>query len=310
MQEKQDELIAQYESGFLRKMYDKHLQKNTGLRSEEYFYDCIFKNSNFSSRFFEKYEFPFSWCLAEVLPWDTIQKYPERKWHPLGLSNNPSITWEIVERHEIDWDWGSLAANPGINVAEVKGRKSKYLLATWQLCFNPSVTLEFQLKNKGSLEWISCNPNVTWETVQKHPEIDWDYGMLSSQPWITWEIVSENLERPWNFSWLSKNISWKDIQQNPNYPWDFGALSENPTVTWDIILANPQLPWDYHDLSDRVPWDIFIRDPDRWNPMMLSMNPNISWKLVEENPQIDWSYDLLISNGALQGQSILPACDQ
>jgi len=76
---------------------------------------------------------------------------------------------------------------------------------------------------------ISCSPNITWKTIQKHSDKpwDWDYGELSRNPNITWEI----------------------IQANPNKYWHSYFLSSNPNITFEIIRNNPQVNWDHYNLS-------------------------------------------------------------
>ena len=47
--------------------------------------------------------------------------------------------------------------------------------------------------------YLSCNPNIRWETIISNPSNYWDYTMLSKNPNITWDIVQENPYKKWCF---------------------------------------------------------------------------------------------------------------
>jgi hypothetical protein len=47
--------------------------------------------------------------------------------------------------------------------------------------------------------------NLTWEYITNHPELDWDYKLLSSHSCITWEIIRDNPEKNWNVIEVMKN---------------------------------------------------------------------------------------------------------
>ena len=54
-------------------------------------------------------------------------------------------------------------------------------------------------------EYISQNPNITWEIVQNNPDKPWKYSMLSQNPNITWKIVRNNSDKSWSYYFLSQN---------------------------------------------------------------------------------------------------------
>ena len=59
-------------------------------------------------------------------------------------------------------------------------------------------------------EWLSENPNITWEIVEANPDKPWDWYGLSSNPNITWEIVEANPDKPWKWYRLSSNKFTKE----------------------------------------------------------------------------------------------------
>jgi hypothetical protein len=65
--------------------------------------------------------------------------------------------------------------------------------------------------------WLSANPNITWEIVKDNPDKPWDWcGLsynLSENSNISWKIVEANPDKPWNWEYLSKNPFTKNLQQ-------------------------------------------------------------------------------------------------
>ena len=143
---------------------------------------------------------------------------PKKEWDYQLLSENPNITWDIVQAHPgKPWDYSMLSGNPSI---------------TWEVVQS---TL-----GRPEIDWdyseLSANPNITWDIVQANPDPPggkWDYQYLSKNPNITWEIVRDN----------------------PNPPggkWDYYQLSRNPNITWDIVQSTkglPKIKWNYPQLS-------------------------------------------------------------
>ena len=59
--------------------------------------------------------------------------------------------------------------------------------------------------DKWDWDYLSKNPNITFETVQNNPDKPWNWMWLSENPNITFEIVQNNQEKSWDFCWLSDN---------------------------------------------------------------------------------------------------------
>jgi hypothetical protein len=70
--------------------------------------------------------------------------------------------------------------------------------------------------SKSKIKDLSLNPNITWDFVCMHPEINWDYISLSSNPNISLNIVIANADKKWDYAALARNISitWDDIQND------------------------------------------------------------------------------------------------
>jgi hypothetical protein len=54
-------------------------------------------------------------------------------------------------------------------------------------------------------DWLSLNPNITFDMVQSYPDKSWDWDYLSLNPNITFDIVHAHPDKPWNWYYLSRN---------------------------------------------------------------------------------------------------------
>ena len=184
-----------------------------------------------------------------------ILDHPDKPWNWFGLSQNPNITWDIVQRNpDKKWNWDGLSGNPNITWDIVQKNADKPW--SWKgLLRNPNITWDIVQKNPNK-KWnwfeLSYNPNITWDIVQKNPDKPWNWCPLSQNPNITWDIVQKNTGKPWDWFGLSRNpnITWDIVQKNPNKPWNWDGLSENPNITWDIVQKNPDKKWDWRNLSE------------------------------------------------------------
>jgi hypothetical protein len=86
-----------------------------------------------------------------------------RPWDYYCLSQNLSITWEIVkENPDRPWDYYCLSRNPNI---------------TWEIVKeNPDRPWDYYC--------LSKNPNITWEIVKENPDRPWDYCYLSRNEFL------------------------------------------------------------------------------------------------------------------------------
>ena len=66
--------------------------------------------------------------------------------------------------------------------------------------------------NNPNIDWyyISLNPNITMEFIEKYPDKPWDWGYISQNPNITIEFIEKYHDKPWNWKALSGNKFQKD----------------------------------------------------------------------------------------------------
>ena len=260
------------------------------------------------------------WSWEEVsananVTWEDIIHYNDIPWDFIGVSRNPNITIDILNTLPFTtWSCENLIKNPNIIVS---GVIDKYYLKLFQ--------------SKDSALMGSClseNPSVSWEFIQAHPYILWNYDILSSHPNITWDIITKNLHLPWNHRGISANpnINWdivSDAIHSNNIIWDFHNISKNPGIMIDDIIDNLvyrnqeddpfvknlsiHYSWCWFGLSanPNVTWNNIIESKDneyfkgiRWNYYHLSSNPNINMNIINDNPDISrlWSLKNLSAN--------------
>ena len=73
--------------------------------------------------------------------------------------------------------------------------------------------------------------------IYKYPDKLWNWQWLSENPNITMDFVERHLDKPWNWNWLSENqhITMDFIERHPDNPWNWEWLSENPNITIGFI---------------------------------------------------------------------------
>jgi hypothetical protein len=203
-----------------------------------------------------------------------LKENPEYSWDWGYFSTcNPNLTWDQVryEPNIIDmcflnnnlinsWKKSSfkwIDIHPRLLALSRKFKKYSKFRIAYDYQYEPDIQLTWDHLKKTPLSDVhgwgynSKHPSVTWDIIQAHPEMPWQWQNVSCNPNITWDIVQANPDKPWNSSWLScnPNITWDIIQAHPEIPWDWTLISSNPTITWDIIEQNPDKPWFWYFVS-------------------------------------------------------------
>ena len=261
---------------------------------------------------------------------ENINNYPF-KWC-WGISQNPNITWEFVLANiEKDWNWGYLA-------------KSK--IVTWEIVIdlldNNKELYEKLINN--NLFWISMNPNITIDIVNKYNNIPWNICGLSSNPNINLNIIKKHSYINWNFWNLSNNLDldFSFIEKNINNEWNWEIISQNRTVSPEIILRYfyKRWNWEYVQKYKFVDFDFkkylhlivyipknhslwtfisknssidlnFITNnnlPWDWN-IGISKNPNLTFDFVLKNLNEKWNWYTLASHKIITWEIIKDCID-
>lgn len=290
-------------------------------------------NKNLTLEFILSPEFPvpldkLNWTRVSWLPLITlkdVEQHPELPWIGEGLSANPNLTPEFVERHFLDWIWiwKILWANQAMVSAinntnydywprDIKGLSQNPKLPLdlvlknpdWDWGFislvsRPDFTLEMALKlniNKGAwsllLQYIDIDIAALCK-VARRPELDW--RIISSRANVTMEQVLKYAHWPW---------VWDELAVNPNFtladmigaghlkPNTWFKLSFNPNTTEADVEKHLGAPWFWHALSRNLPIDCIERHPDwPWDWQGMSFHPNLTAAFVARHANKPWRWD-------------------
>ena len=167
-------------------------------------------------------DWDFFWLSQNpAITWDIVQNNPNplgKEWNVFCLSCNPNITWEIVQNNPNplggEWSYGNLSNNPNITWEIVRANPDK----DWNfapLSANPNITWDIvqvnpnPLGKKWDLYYLAINPNIEWEHLESFVKPlgeEWDLSRFSLNPNLTWQIVRDHPEVKWDFSLISRNL--------------------------------------------------------------------------------------------------------
>lgn len=173
------------------------------------------------------------WNFKEVLrhySWSEIQLYPNFKkyiWNePLYRSWISDIPISLVIQYKhLKWDWEE------ISIGNTTFQE-KDILA---------------LKYKLNFQYLSLNPTILLDWILNHPELNWDYDLISQRLTIH-EIdrlyKSEHRDKL-NFSLISTSylLTAEDILSRPSYPWKYSNL-DHPTLDYYLRFKD-----QYHSIE-------------------------------------------------------------
>ncbi len=112
---------------------------------------------------------------------------------------------------------------------------------------------KFVLKYSDKIDWfwISSNPNITMEFIEKYHDKEWNWNWISSNPNITMDIIEKYPDKPWNWYVISEtpNLTMDIIEKYPDKLSDWKSISKNPKITMDIIDKYLDKPWDWESIS-------------------------------------------------------------
>jgi hypothetical protein len=148
------------------------------MDEEHLYYSLISKNQNIS--------------LSNVL------SNPNKKWNYKYLSKHINLTWDTINTSK-DWSYYYLSRNPNLLSPDMKDiiMLDKYMEGYLQ---NPNLgivifSIDNLIKNNNFSDlyfsYISKNPLLKFEDVEKHKEKPWDYNNLSKNPMYAYETYKK-----------------------------------------------------------------------------------------------------------------------
>jgi hypothetical protein len=158
------------------------------------------------------------------------------------ISDHSDLTWEFFLENlhlpETSWNWEKLSKHKNITF-EIIINNTNYPWEYNYVVQNQNISLDIiekiingELWNDKDINFknISDNPNLNWEFIQKHREIEWDWYLLSCHPNINCDIIEKNISYPWCWYGISKNpnLTFNFIERHINEDWCLLTLCENP----------------------------------------------------------------------------------
>lgn len=170
---------------------------------------------------------------------------------------------------------------------------------------------------KWNYEFLSCNPNITWDFIQQNRHLTgstgsagltWDMDWLVANSCVTREMIFSDREKWGKCLYLAENpnLSMDDIKEL--FPVIHGGhpvgLSRNPNLTWEFIRNNPDYTWNLVALgkNSNLSLEQGLPEPELKGITLSQFishflrNPNTTWELFKRlqhlctNP--DWGFHL------------------
>lgn len=228
------------------------------------------------------------------------------RWNWFLLSERADLSWSFVEAHvdDLPWDWTSLSNRVGKTDSPYNPSYSFFMKRLhWPWVWNTiSRILPWNLIvpmndedgdddamssppiSHSLLNWyiLSGRKDLSWEdTVRCHPDLPWDWLLLSSRWDIPWCKMPEIAGLPWNWVAISSTVPWTVAVKHPYLPWDWqGVLSTRRDIPWTFVF----------DHRDDIPWN--------WKEG-LSHRSDLTWSIISSAPDHPWNWHHLICRSDL-----------
>lgn len=277
----------------------------------------------------QQYYLNYPQCINHL--WVLIVLHPQGAWDWNEISANPNITPVMVREHfYLPWNWDHICRNPNFTWTDITDwRWSDYLryltlpshaLSGWiQKWTDYLWILTSAYQKRGySGEYLSLNPNITWDFVLEHPEIRWYYPWLTANRNITPAIIKAYPQHDWSFYYYgaNANLDWDHVCEKLDHHYfpenKMDLLSRNSCVTWDMICSRPEWHWSFADvvLNRNVTPEVITVSPElqkyrarhvansnfsldyiiaaqaegqKFDGFYLSLNRNLTWRYIYEN---------------------------
>ncbi len=252
------------------------------------------KNPTLTINFLLKHLNDYDWwwnyvTLNENISMQDISENPKLCWDWSQILNKKNLTIEFIEN-----PYNFKRLQPHIDYRRLARLKNVTIDFIRKFSISPSLIPNFVRNTRLSLEDIMNNrelfnltnishrPDITPEFIQEHPEILWDWKVLSLNPHMTEKFVEENIDKGWD---------WLRLAKNPSITVEFlDKISHILPITRSRFASslekNPFYPLKFIETHMDWPW------PDEY----LSVNPNMTLRFVESHPEIQWQWDKLSVN--------------
>jgi hypothetical protein len=297
----------------------KKIKSISPVVTTNYIHKYTSSNINFSSHFFEK-NVHKAWdllSLARVLPVYLIEKYKNRftsvNRYRFHLKFNVTLT-EDYAKHIIEEDsifFRSLIEHPCITIDYVEKfiQNHQTEFTVHDLFLSPNLSLDIVKKQNMNIFYIRSLVTKPGIKLSDFEELEKLYGSsiyeyLSYNPNLTFEYISNNLDKSWSWVALSQHkcITMEHIENtlnNKKYKWLWSRFSYNPNLTTDFVLKYKK-KFVNKDISICKDLSIdFIKNNPymfKFNWSVVSKHHNILIDDIVNNPNIPWVWTCVLQN--------------
>jgi hypothetical protein len=209
---------------------------------------------------------------------------PDKNWDYNKMCEKPDATYEIIMKyspHRLMW---FLVHNPVVTIEQFEKYtdSEKYEQIKHAYCENPSAPWEYIKDNAPKVNmFVACqNADISLDIIEKNMDL-WDFYFLSINPNITFDFVEKNKSRDWSTEHLFDNASINFDEcfklYNLSHEWSYVSdfEYEEPIMSRDMrfsdIFRNPWIPLseievdDLSTIADRLGMDTTGKrsDPSR-----------------------------------------------
>lgn len=306
-------------------------------------WDLVSKNPNITWEYIqENPNFPWDWDAISYNPNITpehVKNNPDKSWSIWGLCNNKNFSLKFITTHfNIEWDNTSYVynySNPRYfcQLYDLQHREqyrehlsmssfaiknyisSRYKDSDDQFIYkhNPNVyppnlsSIKATSVNKDiECQYISCNPNLTIDIINKYPKCQWYWIDISSNLGITFNDIKNNPHYPWRWPAILQRIdvTWRDMQNHPNFESESESIygnCGNSNITWFNMCERPDNYWNWLSVSSNanITPEIIKDNPDKpweWHLFGISNNPNVTYDMIINNLDKKWDWACLGDN--------------
>jgi len=254
------------------------------------------------------------------------------------------------------WDWNQVSTNPNIKCIfniENPGVNHK-VYSVYRKCIRHDYSSHTNIRwwgienireinsidellthiKKFNLMELSRNPDITWDIVQSHPEIEWDNNFLQMNPNIIHDVVLGNPSHNWNPTVLyyvglipseefnkrincsGTNFEWEVIKIDSKINWGNLYLGIEPKISFSNIQSNPYILSKYSRFlqqSVNITWDDIESNSGMlgvdWDFTRLSRNPHITPQIVLEHLEQAWDWYELSRNQSTTTELVMATID-
>ena len=284
-------------------------------RDKESFFHVFSQNTHVSFETIfalssEPWNFTFL-SYNRFLTWENVQAFPSKEWNYFTLLSNENISLETIF---------NAFDHPGDN-AHLKKYANK-----WERMKSGDAD-EIHL-----MQHFIYRTDMTWEFIQAHPEIPWNYSRITWCCFITQEIIENNPHLPWDKSsfkdpifQMVKNphcsvkvqerlitktefrnrtdlfpfVDIDFIKKHPEVDWNWNRVVLSPNITWNVVMSNPEYPWPMDEMCSNkykeASFDfIFSHLHLPWNFVEICRcHKDLTWDIVASHMHVPWCFTTL-----------------